>query len=259
LRDEGVSGVKIFHGGDPKALRTQYLNAQPFPHIVLDQAFDPYFLHGVEYFFPRPTPEWWVYDNPLERKYALDNYEEFHESIQRLILELASPSFMNYLEELTGIEGLIFDHRLNGGGLHQITQGGKLDIHADYNYHPVTKLDRRLNVIVYLNPEWNPHWRGQLELWDKSMTKCAASIDPLFNRMVIFSTTDTAYHGHPDPLNCPTHVTRKSIALYYYTNGRPKEECSAPHSTLYQKRPQDPDTFELQELRLKRSIRRLTP
>jgi Rps23 Pro-64 3,4-dihydroxylase Tpa1-like proline 4-hydroxylase len=165
--------------------------------------------------------------------------------------------FVNFLEKLTGIEGLITDHTLNGGGLHQILRGGKLDIHADYNYHPITQLDRRLNVLVYLNENWHPGWGGNLELWNKDMSSCEKSIEPFFNRVVIFSTNDDSFHGHPDPLECPETESRKSIALYYYTNGRPESERSAPHSTLFKRRPCDPVIPEYEDLRKQRAVRRV--
>lgn len=243
-----------------EALKQAYLSAPPFPHLVLDHFLSETsdLLEHLYDLFPPPSAAWWKYDNPLERKLARDDLENFPPAHQSLIQTLMSRPFVQFLEQITGIEGLITDHHLNGGGLHQIARGGKLDIHADYNYHPLLKLDRRVNVLFYLNPGWRPEWRGDLELWDEKMTRCVRSIAPLFNRMVIFSTTDTSYHGHPHPLQCPEGVTRKSIALYYYTNGRPEHEKSDPHSTLYQKRPEDPIDRDLDELRKKRAVRRLT-
>jgi hypothetical protein len=140
---------------------------------------------------------------------------------------------------LTGIQGLVPDPHLWGGGLHQILPGGKLAVHADFNKYPHFKLDRRLNVLVYLNRDWQEQWGGQLELWNRDMTRCEQRILPLFNRMVCFSTTDSSFHGHPDPLRCPADRTRRSLALYYYSNGRPAEEIGRPHTTLFQYRPDD--------------------
>lgn len=235
-----------------------YQNANPFPHLVIDQLFAPKMLDQVVQAFPPPSDgKWWKYDNVLEKKLARDRHSEFPPDIRDIVHELMENEFVSFLEKLTGIEGLIVDHTLRGGGLHQILPGGKLDVHADYNYHPVTKLDRRLNVIVYLNPIWCPEWNGQLELWNEDMTQCVTKIEPKFNRTVIFSTTDTAYHGHPEPLACPEGITRKSIALYYYSNGRPDSERTAPHSTIFKKRPQDQDDPEADALRAKRAQGRL--
>jgi hypothetical protein len=121
--------------------------------------------------------------------------------------------------------------------LHQILRRGYLKVHADFNKHPQFGLDRRVNVLCYLNRDWQPEWGGQLELWDADMQCPVQSIDPVFNRMVIFTITDTAFHGHPDPLRCPPDRTRRSLAFYYYSNGRPAAEDAGVHSTLFQRRP----------------------
>lgn len=240
-------------------LQTIYQKNEPFPHIILDDFLMNAPVKEVAKRFPSPHDlKWWKYENILERKLALDDLTQVHGIIRNLVYELMSKPFVTFLEHMTGIHGLIVDHTLNGGGLHQIVRGGKLDIHADYNYHPITKLDRRLNVLLYLNENWEPEWNGNLELWDKGMTQCVRSIEPIMNRLVVFSTTDDSFHGHPDPLMCPEFECRKSIALYYYTNGRPAHERSAPHSTIFKKRPQDPDDKAAEELRLKRAIRRIS-
>ncbi|HEV3383297.1 MAG TPA: 2OG-Fe(II) oxygenase [Gemmata sp.] len=129
------------------------------------------------------------------------------------------------------------DPHYEGGGLHQIEPGGFLKIHADFNYHTRLRLDRRINLIVYLNKDWQEDYNGHLELWDRNMTHCVHKILPAYNRCVVFSTTDWSYHGHPEKLTWPAGRTRKSLALYYYTNGRPEEEKSDAHGTLWQERP----------------------
>ena len=148
-----------------------------------------------------------------------------------------------------------------GGGLHQIERGGYLKIHADFNRHPKFNLDRRLNLLLYLNENWKEEYGGHLELWNNQMTACVRRISPIFNRCVIFNTTDFSYHGHPEPLTCPEHVTRKSLALYYYSNGRPETERSRPHGTLTQTRPGErvagigePTSFEMVKGVLKRLL-----
>lgn len=180
-----------------------------------------------------------------------------HPVLREILLEMNSGAFIKFLEKLSGIEGLIPDPFYNGGGIHRIERGGKLDVHADYNVHPVTRLDRRVNVLLYLNRDWKDEYGGCLELWDKEMTAAKARILPVFNRFAMFSTTDWSYHGHPDPLSCPEDKARMSFALYYYTNGRPENEKSEPHSTIYKKRPQDITTEEIEKMREDRSKSRL--
>ncbi len=93
-------------------------------------------------------------------------------------------------------------------------------------------------MLIYLNKEWREDYGGHLELWDRDLKRAERSILPAFNRTVIFSTTDFSNHGHPKPLRCPASTTRKSISLYYYSNGRPEEEKSRPHDTLFRETPE---------------------
>jgi hypothetical protein len=112
-------------------------------------------------------------------------------------------------------------------------------MHADFNKHRRFGLDRRLNALLYLNKDWREDYGGHLELWNRDMTQCEAKILPVYNRLAVFGTTDFTFHGHPNPLQCPEGMTRKSLALYYFTNGRPAEEVSGEHSTLFKPRPED--------------------
>jgi len=205
--------------------------------------------------------DWERYDDPrFEVKLASRSEQQIGLFTRYLIYALNSSAFLQFLERLTGIKGLVPDPHLWGGGLHQILPGGKLAVHADFNNYPHFKLDRRLNVLVYLNRDWREEWGGHLELWDRDMARCEQRILPLFNRMVCFSTTDTSFHGHPDELRCPPDRTRRSLALYYYSNGRPAEEIGRPHTTLFQYRPDDelPWKAKLDPRRWLRSLRQGT-
>jgi hypothetical protein len=220
---------------DPLALRSRYAAAEPFPHIVLDGLFDDTTLDEVLEDFPAPGQmRWMSFDNAQEKK--LGWYHERSTVTDRLrhFLEAMNGfEMLMFLEALTGIEGLIPDPYFGGGGLHQIEPGGFLKVHADFNVHPKLKLDRRLNLLVYLNKDWREEYGGHLELWDQDRAACRQRILPLFNRTVVFSTTDTSYHGHPHPLTAPPGRTRKSASFYYYTAGRPEAERSAPHDTIF--------------------------
>ena len=127
--------------------------------------------------------------------------------------------------------------------MHQIQKHGFLKIHADFNWNRFLKLNRRVNLLIYLNKSWKEEYGGHLELWNREMSECVERILPVFNRCVIFNTSDFSYHGHPDPLTCPDGWTRKSLAVYYYTNGRPQEEQSDIHCTIFKRRPHE--NFEL--------------
>lgn len=228
-----MAALRLHH--DPQALRAQYQAGDPFPHIVLDGLFDDALLQRIVTEFPQPDETRWMrFDSPTEKK--LGYYHE-HSTITPFVRSFLDAlngfEMLLFLEALTGIEGLIPDPYFGGGGLHQIEPGGFLKIHADFNVHPKLKLDRRANMLVYLNEGWQDEWGGHLELWNRDMTTCRQRIAPRFNRTVVFSTTDTSYHGHPHPLTAPAGVTRKSVSLYYYTAGRPEEERSAPHDTIF--------------------------
>lgn len=220
---------------DARSLRDAFRSATPFPHVVVDGLFADETLEAVRRAFPPPDADGWRrFDNDRERKLgSVRTPMETDEAIAGFLCAMSAPPILEFLETLTGIDGLIPDPYFGGGGLHQIERGGFLDVHADFNWHPKLRLDRRLNVLVYLNREWREEYGGHLELWDRELSGPRASILPVFNRTVVFETTDTSFHGHPKPLACPEGMTRKSVSLYYYTNGRPDAERSEPHDTVF--------------------------
>ena len=241
--------------------KTEYVGADPFPNIYFDNFFDPEMLNEVLNEFPDLTKNADLkFNDANEIKLASKGEYKFGEKTKAFMHYLNSQPFLEFLSLLTGIENLIPDPYYDGGGCHQIQPGGLLKIHADFNKHPKTKLDRRLNVLVYLNQDWKEEYGGHFELWDKEMQGCRKKILPLFNRMALFSTTSTSYHGHPNPLTCPPDRTRKSLALYYYTNGRPEEEmadATGDHNTLFKYRPEDKKSKIA--TRIKEAVRLITP
>lgn len=238
-----------------------YQNAAPFPHIVIDDFLPEPVLNQVLSEFPKADGiEWQKFEAAAERKLASKSELQMGEMTRFLLYQLNSETFINFLETLTGIKGLIPDPHFVGGGLHQIQRGGYLKMHVDFNRHERLKLDRRLNLLIYLNKNWQEEYGGHLELWDRNMTQCGQKILPIFNRCVIFSTTDFSYHGHPEPLTCPEGETRKSLALYYYSNGRPASEVrGTPHSTVFRARPGETLNLEKQPLSLKGWVKKLIP
>ncbi|MGK7941865.1 MAG: 2OG-Fe(II) oxygenase [Crocosphaera sp.] len=229
--------------------REAYLQAKPFPHIILDDFFPEILLDKILEEFPTPKSiDWKKFDRSTEKKLASTSEVQMGETTRLFLYQLNSSIFLTFLEKLTGIEGIISDPYFVGGGLHQIEPGGYLKIHADFNKHGKLKLDRRLNLLIYLNKDWNEDYGGYFEMWDREMESCQKKILPVFNRCVIFSTTDFSYHGHPNPLTCPEGRTRKSLALYYYSNGRPAEEVSGVHSTLFRERSEENFLHQQQSL-----------
>lgn len=220
----------------------EYQHGVPFPHIVIHDMFSDEILNKVLEEFPdlRSAEGKLSYDNEHELKLASKGEEHFGPETKKFLHFLNSRPFIVFLEEMTGIDGLIPDPHFFGGGLHELKNGGYLNIHADFNRHPKMQLDRRLNILIYLNKGWKPENGGQFELWDKEMKECHVNVVPAFNTFASFSTTDYSYHGNPNPINCEEGNSRKSIALYYYTNGRPEEEINPgleDHSTLFKVKP----------------------
>jgi Rps23 Pro-64 3,4-dihydroxylase Tpa1-like proline 4-hydroxylase len=220
------------------AHRGPFEAAAPFPHVVIDDFLPaPVAQRCVDAFTATPTAAWKHKQGKTSIKSHCSDDEQLHPDLQALIYKLNASAFMEFLERLTGIPALIPDPHLFGGGLHRISSGGFLNIHADFNVQERLALDRRLNLLLYLNPGWREEWGGALELWDRDMNGCVRRVLPVLNRCVVFATTDWAFHGHPEPLSCPDDRTRSSVSMYYYSNGRPAVEVSPRHTTLYQKRP----------------------
>ena len=218
--------------------RTEYQTAEPYPHFVLDDFLDPAVADAVLDEFPGPGAiAWEQFKNAREEKLASAHEGNMPPLIRGLLYAMNGATFLHFLEVLTGIPKLMPDPLFTGGGLHQILPGGRLAAHVDFNKHPVYGLDRRLNLLLYLNKDWDDSFGGHFELLDATGKECRKRVLPVFNRCVVFSTTDTSWHGHPHPLTCPPGGSRKSLALYYYTNGRPDQSLAGVHGTLFHDAP----------------------
>ena len=213
-----------------------YVAARPFPHTVIDDFLPDDVLDRVLAEFPTGGEESWLrFESDNERKLASTAETPMGEATRQLLAEFNSSAFVDFLEQLTGIDGLVPDPHFEGGGMHQIVRGGHLNVHVDFNRHPRTGLDRRLNALMYLNRQWKDEYGGALELWSTDGRRCERRVAPLFNRLVVFSTTESSYHGHPSPLNCPPDMTRKSLAFYYYSLPAAAQNGSGPgtHNTVW--------------------------
>jgi hypothetical protein len=232
-RDLIVDGLRR----DLNRLKAEYARAVPFPHVVIDDVVPADLYEAALGEFPAANdPSWSGYLHFNERKFANARVETWGAALREIAEALWSDAFVTVLGELTGFDALIADRAMDGGGLHQTLRGGFLNVHTDFTTnHRVRSWQRRVNVLVYFNREWSPEWGGALELWDPAVTSCVRSIAPAGNRMVIFTTSDEAYHGHPEPLLCPEDGARRSLALYYFT----AEERPRRRSTNYRPRPGD--------------------
>ncbi len=222
---------------DLAGLATEYRSAEPFPHVVLDDVLVRETFDRAVAEFPEPGDEFWKgYLHVNETKYSNTSPDTWGPTLQAVARDFYSPRFVAFLEKLTGIDGLITDWSMDGGGLHQTLTGGHLNVHADFStHHDHPDWARRINILLYLNTEWHEEWGGELELWDRDMTACQQQVRPAGNRMLVFTTAHDTYHGHPDGLRCPAGVARKSLALYYFTH----DELAVRRATNYQARPHE--------------------
>lgn len=236
-----------------------YAFAEPFAHAVMDDFLPADMTEALLAHFPADPK---AHDKVYEKGYGGTHKRQISPYDCDAYLRAAfaffnSAQFIRFIEGITNIQGLIPDPYFSGGGLHETSSGGLLGIHADFQVNEGLQLFRRVNVLIYLNKDWQEAYGGKLELWDKAMTKKVVDVAPVFNRCVIFNTDADSFHGHPDPLTTPPHITRKSIALYYYKAQTIQNQSGESRHTLYVARPHDDDKTkaDVEKLRKKRDKR----
>ena len=226
---------------DVESLRERFTHAAPYPHICIDDFLEPSFALEVSLAYPsytRATELGHSFSAVNENlKVQICDYREFPAPIQRLSDALGSPEFLRDLSAITGIEGLLWDADLTGGGMHQTASSGHLDVHVDFN-RTSHGLFRRLNILLYLNPVWQESWGGVLELWDGDVKRRHHALMPLQNRCVIFETSEISFHG-VTPVRCPSTLARKSFAAYYYTKAPGSSYSGVDHTTRFKARPDE--------------------
>ena len=248
---KNLTGNILSTSFDVVEAKDNFLKSRPFHHVVIDNFFNANLAAKLATEFPDfDSPTWYRYENAIENKRAMNAWDMFPPATYKTFAYLNSREFISILEQMTGIAGLLPDIGLHGGGWHAHANGGKLNIHLDYAIHPKLELERRLNLIVYLTEDWKPSWGGGLQLWShddkyKAPKDCQVTIDNLFNRAVLFDTTQNSWHGLPDPIQCPDGQIRRSIAVYYLTKPdrmihRPKA-LFAPHK----EQKSDPSVLDL--------------
>lgn len=202
-------------------LRDQFAQERPFRHVAIDDILLPDAARRAEAGFATALRHK-QHSAPKSHRDVLlktgtPNLKVMTPDQVAIFTEIHSNRFVRFLEGVTGISPVFADPELRGGGLHSSWRGAYLNVHTDFNFHPTEDTHRRLNLIIYLNEEWHEEWGGALELWNADVTRCEASFLPKFNRAVLFETSEISFHGHPVPLTCPEGVTRKSLAVYYYS------------------------------------------
>ncbi|BAU64866.1 proline hydroxylase-like protein [Stanieria sp. NIES-3757] len=203
---------------DSESLQQTYNSGQPYPHLAIDDLFEPAILDRIVAEFPRNQDrDWIVWDSNYELKTTSRGIAGLSPFTQFFCLWLNSSEFIDELKKITGIQDLIPDPLFFGAGLHEMYRDGWLDIHADYTKHPTLPLIRRINLLIYLNRDWDPSWGGEIELWSETDTEKRVGYTPHFNRTVIFPTTSETLHGVPKRLSCPPEQSRKLISIYYWS------------------------------------------
>jgi len=249
--------------------RQAFLRAQPFQHVVIEDFLDPPFAERLLLEFPRFDPN--LATNEVGHaggKAVNTRIREISPAYEKLYEVISARPFLDFVSRLSGIPDLILDPKMYGGGTHENLHGQELDPHVDFNYDESRQLHRRLNLIVYLNKDWQTKWGGALEIHSnprKPFENGIRSYDPLFNRCVMFETNEYSWHAFPR-INLPEdrrHLSRKSISIYLYTRERPSEEIAPVHGTFYVQRPlpehmtaghalTEQDVAELQRLLIRR-------
>ncbi len=220
----------------------KYQSSLPFNHICIDNFLPQEIIDRVLADIRELPEAERSFDRDQEKLKESFNPERLPFYAKSLFHAFNARPFILFLEEMTGIKGLIPDPYYAGAGIHRVSNGGHLDIHADFNFHSHMKVERRLNVLIYLNDDWREEWGGSFEIWDKQMTKKEASFVPVRNRMVCFSTGSDTFHGNPEPVNHPEGKPRLSIALYYYT--ATWDDTRKSHTTLFKPRPGTADAAD---------------
>jgi hypothetical protein len=232
-----------------KLKHDEYTKNSPFAHMSFTDLFDTAMLRQVHDEFPlmeagmscktnRTTIKKFSYRTSGSARFGkedVDVLEACGPHTKKFLTYLNSEEFLNFLEDLTGISNLVADDTYEGAGPCSIGTGGLLKMHIDFNVHPKNeKLHRRINVLVYLNEDWEDDWGGHLDLWgDVENDELKVRIPPNMNTTAIFNTTEDSWHGHPDPLNCPNDRRRRFISAYYYVKEPPGSR--EVHTTIYKK------------------------
>lgn len=240
-----------------KKYAEKYQSGKPYHHICLDDFLPMNIIEKVRADLADMPEAERSFDAAQERFKSQYNPDRLPEYSRALFHAFNSRPFLLFLEEMTGIPGLIPDPYFVGAGIHKTLTGGHLDIHADFNLHPHMKVERRLNILIYLNPEWKEEYGGSFEIWENDMSKKVASFAPTENRMCCFSTGSDTFHGNPEPVNHPDGLPRQSIALYYYT--ATWDESRVRHSTIFKPRPDSSDQSEARAKRHKMLQEALPP
>lgn len=251
--------------------KTEYLSAEPYNHVVIDNFLPKEIANLVYKEFPKvyntkeqPIP--WRFSGPGTTKKITDKIhlnklrcsdENFFGPLTRhLMMIFNSFTFLMFLEGITGIKELITDPSFGGCGLHTTGRGGKLMIHVDCSRHPNKRCDQMLNMLLFLNKNWKEDYGGDFELWSLDGKQMCKKVAPVFNRLVLFNTGTNTFHGHPYPINCPENMRRNSLSVYYYVIDRQRDKNYLGHREKVYWRPVEQEDFDyIEKLKTENKIK----
>lgn len=199
------------------ALQHKYRSAEPYEHIIIDHFLNENVAKQISALFPTDVSKYYHYNNPIEVKYAYDDIHNLPSELQDIFYLLSTDVMENVFSCIVGDE-IHTDPYLHGAGLHLHPRNGRLAVHLDYETHPISGAQRRLNIILHLSKEWKEEWNGHTELWNSSHDACMVASAVTFNRAVIFKTNDISWHGISKKIACPEGIYRKTLAFYYVSN-----------------------------------------
>lgn len=255
------SSLKYFGNwiNDINKLKDSFLNSSPFEHIIIDNFLEESYAEKIYQLFPNISSKWYEYKNPIEVKYTFDNINELNTELKNYFYYLSTPEFINIISNISNITDLEYDEYLHGAGLHSHPRYGRLNIHLDYEKHPFSGKERRLNIILFMSKDWDDSWNGSTELWDSDVTNCIVKTQVKFNRAILFKTNDISWHGLPEKIMCPEHIFRNSLAYYFVSPlNTNKNEDDYRKKAKFIKRPEDPFNEKIEKLYNIRPFRRIT-
>ena len=218
---------------NPAELAASHAAGSPVPYTIIDNFLpdDLFNTLSFEIDFLQES-DWTVFSNNSSNSYRKEcrNFSSTPR-IQSMAHSFQGSTFLNWIEQLTGMEKLVGDPHYRGGGITRVSRGDKLGLHTDFNWNEQIRMTRRANIILYMNPVWEDSWGGDLEFWDFDKTQCLVKIAPKPNRLAVWNYDERLIHGHPHPLTCPEHVTRQNFIQFYYSSNATHE--TAPHRSQF--------------------------
>lgn len=237
-------------------VKKKFHSSEPFNHVTIDNFILPEYVKKLSEEFPDYNDSrLLIRDNPLENKKSSNVWDFFPPLTYSMFNYFGRFEFLNLMRDLVDNSSLHFDYGLHGGGWHMHSCGGLNNVHLDYNVHPKLNEQRKLNVIIYLTEDWSSEWNGGLELWSHDSEngqpkQMITTIENVYNRAIIFDTTQNSWHGFSKSINCPKGVIRKSLAAYF-VQPKPKEADNRLRA-LFSPREDQKNDPEIEEIIRKR-------